>query len=157
MDIEAEIEYDPNKSREQNREAASKAIRGQAGLFCIKCNRFRRQEDFNKWAKVCVPRKKPGTVVSENFKKRKAMQREMQKEIVQRAIKDAEADMAPSKRGRFGKYELATHDEDEGNAEDANTNLPIEPKRKERKEDKIKQCKEANLKPTLNPKTNHKT
>jgi len=44
MDIEAELEYDPNK----NREAARKTIRGQAGLFCIKCNRFRRPEGFNK-------------------------------------------------------------------------------------------------------------
>jgi len=133
MDIEAGLEYGPNKSREQNREAASNTIRGQAALFCIKCKRLRRQEDFNKWAKVCVPRKKPGVVVSENFNKRKEMQREMQKEIVQKAIKDAEADMAPSKRGRFDKYEVATKEEDAHDADEANLDKPIEPVLKKKK------------------------
>ena len=80
-----------------------------------------------------MPRKKPGAVVSENLKTRKEIQREVQKGIAQEAIKDADAEMVPSKRGRFGKYELATKEEDAQDADEANLDKPIEPVLKKKK------------------------
>ena len=62
--------HDPNKSREENRKAAVEEIRGQAGLYCVKCKHFRRQEDFCKWAKQCVPAAKPDQVIRKQRKRK---------------------------------------------------------------------------------------
>ena len=62
--IAAELDFDPNKSREENRQAASQAIRSQAGLFWTICQKFRRQEGFRKLSKPCVPIQKPENLVT---------------------------------------------------------------------------------------------
>ena len=62
--------HDPNKSREENRKAAVEEIRSQAGLYCVKCQHFRRQEDFGKWSKPCVPAAKPDQVIRKQLKRK---------------------------------------------------------------------------------------
>ena len=50
-------------------------------------------------------------------------------------MKEAEESNKPSKKGRFGKDELATENDDQFDADEANANQPVEPSLKKRNED----------------------
>ena len=98
-----------------------------------KCTKVRRQEDFAKWKKPCVPLQKPEAVVKENARRRKHFEDKAQSNLVDIALLEAERNSQPSKKGKFGTYEFATKDEDAQDADEANLDTPIEPSFKKTK------------------------
>ena len=74
-------------------------------------------------------------LVKQNWKRRAEIGERTQQDLVERALKGAEESNKPSKKGRFGKDELATNDEDQFDADEANANQPVEPNLKKHKED----------------------
>ena len=105
--MEIQTAYDPNKSREENRQASVGEINKQAGLYCIKCHLFRRQEDFQKWNNACTPLAKPEQVLKQHVKRRVELEKQLQQPFIERALKDFEADNG-MKKARIVAHELET-------------------------------------------------
>ena len=84
------------------------------GLACERCQQFRRNAEFNKWKKKCVPKPIPRQIVQDQESRRAAIQKERMRKLVAKAKEECES--PPHKNARTGVWVAkppTAEDEDE--------------------------------------------